>query len=252
MALLSDIEHHLNQVLDKDAIADYTPNGVQVRGCPQVDRVVTGVSASLALFQAAVSQQAQLVIAHHGLIWDKEVKIVEGSYKQRLKLLLDHDISLLSYHLPLDRHPQLGNNAQILHRLGLATGEPFGKYRGIYLSRLGHWSPGKEIQEVVTLVNKVFGGLTHLLPFGSQTIQTVAICSGGAPELIFEALQAKADLFLVGEASEPLYHIAREEKINVIAAGHHRTERFGVMALGELLETTFGVQHHFVDSDNPV
>lgn len=252
MASLREMEIFLNTLLDKDAIADYTPNGVQVRGREVVHKVVTGVSACLALFEAAVAAGADLLITHHGLIWDKEPHIVEGAFKRRLKLLLDHDLSLISYHLPLDRHPQVGNNAGLLNGLALQAGEPFGYYRGIALSRMGRWSTARTLPQVVEQVQRLLGGQPLVLPFGPAAIATVAVCSGGAPELAREALQKGADLFLVGEASEPLFHFAREEGLHVIAAGHHRTEKFGVMALGGLLAEKFGVIHQFVDIDNPV
>ncbi len=251
MAMLEEIERFLNHELAVDMISDYMPNGVQVRGQPVVNRVVTGVSACVDLFDAAIAQQADLVLVHHGMFWEKEPRIVEGSMKQRLLRLLQHDMTLMAYHLPLDSHAVYGNNAQILAHLELKPEQPFGHYRGRTLSWIGSFAAPVAIEAVMTLAGRVFGGQPQVIPHGRTTIVRVAVCSGGAPELVREAKQAGADLFITGEMSEPLFHYAKEEAINVIVAGHHRTEKFGVQALGALLERRFGVQHRFVDINNP-
>ena len=178
--------------------------------------------------------------------------MVQGSRKARLKQLLDHDLSLLAYHLPLDAHPELGNNIQIVQRLGLRAVQPFGGYRGATLSFIGEAEPACGIEAFRERVTGLFGGRPLVLPFGPAAIRRVAVCSGGAPEMVREAKAAGADLFLSGEASEPLFHFAREEAIHCIAAGHHRTEMFGVQALGDHLAGRFGITHRFIDIPNPV
>ncbi|MEG3641143.1 Nif3-like dinuclear metal center hexameric protein [Magnetococcus sp. PR-3] len=252
MANLSEIENYLRETLESDRITDYCPNGVQVRGSDTITRVVTGVSACQALFEAAVAVGAQLIVTHHGLFWNKDSRVVEGMLKARLKLLLEHDITLMGFHLPLDMHPELGNNAQILKRLQLDPGEPFGQYKGSALSRIGRWNDTLSVEQVKRRLEQVFGGEALFLESGPKRIHKVAVCSGGAPELIHEAVAAGADLFLTGEASEPVYHVAREMGIHFVAAGHHRTEMFGVQALGETLADKFDLEHSFIDIPNPI
>ncbi|MEO5352961.1 MAG: Nif3-like dinuclear metal center hexameric protein [Magnetococcus sp. XQGC-1] len=252
MITLTAIEQYANTLLKAASIADYAPNGVQVRGREKVNRLVTGVSACLELFQAASEWEADLILVHHGMFWEKDPRVVEGSLKRRLQWLLARDLTLMAYHLPLDCHPQLGNNAQIVQRLGLETGEPFALYRGTHLSWVGHCRPERPMAGFVQDVRTLFGGEPLVLPFGPEIIRQVAICSGAAPELLREAKQKGADLFLSGEATEHVYHFAKEEQIHFIAAGHHRTEMFGVQALGEHLAAQFGLQHRFIDIANPL
>ncbi|WP_143814996.1 Nif3-like dinuclear metal center hexameric protein [Magnetofaba australis] len=252
MAHLSAIESHLLELLNVSAFDDYCPNGVQVRGGEEVTTLVTGVSASVALFEAALAHNAQLIITHHGMFWNKDSRVVEGQLKQRLKPLLLHDVTLMGFHLPLDAHPELGNNAQLLKMLELEPGEPFAGYRGSALSRLGRWRTPRSAEQVKALLVERLGAAGLFLEFGPEQIQTVAICSGGAPELIAEAQRAGADLYLTGEASEPVYHFAQEMGMHFVAAGHHSTERFGVQALGEHLAQEFGLTHHYVELNNPI
>ncbi|MBF0160846.1 MAG: Nif3-like dinuclear metal center hexameric protein [Magnetococcales bacterium] len=252
MPLLTELEQYANTLLNVTAITDYVPNGIQVRGRPEVARIVSGVSASLELFQAATEWQADLILVHHGMFWDKEPRVVEGSLKKRLHWLLQNDISLMAYHLPLDCHPQLGNNSQILQRLHLEVGEPFALYRGTYLSAMGLRRPAWSLSACVAEITALFGGEPLVLPFGPEQIQRIALCSGAAPELLREAHQKGADLFLSGEATEYVYHFAKEEGIHYVAAGHHRTEMFGVQALGEHLADRFALEHRFINSANPL
>ena len=252
MILLTELEQYSNTLLTTDSIPDYAPNGVQVRGKEKVERVVSGVSACLELFQAATEWQADLILVHHGMFWDKDPRVVEGSLKKRLKWLLEDDMSLMAYHLPLDCHPQLGNNSQILQRLQLEAGEPFALYRGTHLSRMGHRQPALSLSTCVAEITALFGGEPLVLPFGPDKIQQIALCSGAAPELLREAKQKGADLFLSGEATEYVYHFAKEEGIHYVAAGHHRTEMFGVQALGEHLASRFDLQHRFINIANPL
>lgn len=252
MTPLTTLEQYANNLLDVASFADYAPHGIQVRGREEVRRIITGVSACQALFQAAVDQEADLILVHHGLFWDKDTRVVEGMLKNRLKRLLEHDINLMAYHLPLDAHPTLGNNIQLLNRLSLKAVAPFGLYRQTHLSFIGEREGVWSLPACVARVREVLGGDPLVLPFGPERIRRVAVCSGAAPELVHEAKQKEADLFLTGEASEPLYYVAREAGIHCIAAGHHRTEKFGVQALGEHLADHFGLFHRFVDTGNPI
>ncbi|MBF0158179.1 MAG: Nif3-like dinuclear metal center hexameric protein [Magnetococcales bacterium] len=252
MASLTEIETVLNRELDRDSFTDYAPNGVQVRGREQVQRIVTGVSACVALFEAAVDQKADLILVHHGLFWDKESRVVAGSMKRRLQILLQQDITLMAYHLPLDAHPQYGNNIQIIKKLALTPVAPFGFYRGRPLSFMATTAGQQEFSGFVERLQQLFGTSITLFPFGPSTIQRIAVCSGGAPELASEAVAQRADLFLTGEVSEPLFHYAQEEGLNVIGAGHHQTERWGVQAVGAFIAERFGVTHQFIDIKNPV
>lgn len=252
MASLNDIEELLNKTLTPERFTDYVPNGVQIRGREEVRRVVTGVSACLALFEQALAVDADLVLVHHGMFWKNESRVVEGSLKARLKLLLENDLSLMGYHLPLDAHPELGNNTQILTGLGLAPGAPFGSYGGIPLSTLGSFAEARPFAEVAEAVKALFGGEPTILPFGPERVTTVAAVSGGAPELVREAKAAGADVYLTGEATEYVYHFAKEEGIHFIAAGHHRTEILGIRALGDFLAAELEIDHRFIDVPNPI
>jgi len=252
MADRDDIIRHLDTYLAVDAIDDYCPKGLQVAGAETVTRVVCGVSACMPLFERAVAADAQMVLVHHGMFWDNESRVVQGSLKDRLKFLLANDLSLVAYHLPLDCHPQIGNNACIADRLGLVDRTDFGRYRGRYIALMGNLPAPMAFDDFLTQVNRVFGGDAFHLPFGPGTVRTVALCSGGAPELVREAVARRADVYLTGEATEYVYHLSREERIHYVAAGHHRTEMFGIQALGDHLEQKFGVGSQFVDIHNPI
>ncbi len=252
MIHLTELEQFLNHFLQVAAITDYTPNGVQIRGRESINKVIGGVSACLDLFQAAADQQADLLLVHHGVLWNKDSCVVEGNLKSRLKFLLMHDLTLMAYHLPLDCHAECGNNALILKNLNLKSTVPFGAYHGLFLSFLGENHTKEPFEVFLQRVKHLFGEALLVLPFGPPMIQKVAVCSGAAPELIREAKAAGADLFLSGEATEWVYHYAREEGIHFIGAGHHQTEKFGVQAIGELIAKKFDLEFQFIDIPNPI
>jgi dinuclear metal center YbgI/SA1388 family protein len=252
VADLHEMVAWMDRLLEVDTIADYCPKGLQVEGDKEVTGVLTGVSACMPLFERAVEEGAQMVLVHHGMFWDSDSRVVRGSLKERLRFLLSNDLSLVGYHLPLDRHPEVGNNAGIFRRLGLTEGRPFGEYKGQTIACMGDLAAPEPFDAFRARVAEVLGGEGLVLPFGPATVRTVAICSGGAPDLVREAIEKGADVYLTGEASEYVYHLAREEGIHFIGAGHHRTERFGVMALGEALKVQFGVECRFVDVPNPI
>ncbi|MBF0629115.1 MAG: Nif3-like dinuclear metal center hexameric protein [Magnetococcales bacterium] len=252
MIQLTELERFLAETLQVSSIADYAPNGVQVRGRDTVERVVGGVSACMDLFRAADQVAADLILVHHGMFWNKDSRVVEGILKSRLSFLLARELTLMAYHLPLDRHPEYGNNAMILKHLNLKAIAPFGLYHGTHLSFLGENGSKESFDSFVVRVRQLFGGEPLILPFGPERVRKVAVCSGAAPELVVEAKAAGADLFITGEAAEPLYHFAREERIHVIAAGHHRTEKFGIQAIGALVAQQFGIEFQFIDIPNPI
>lgn len=253
MADLNEIVDFLDEYLGAKTISDYAPQGLQVEGSAHVDKAVTGVSACMELFHAARDWGANAIIVHHGMFWDSEPRALRGSLRERVKFLLENDISLIGYHLPLDRHPEVGNNIQIVRKLDLASEEPFGAYKGVTLGYMARTRDeatpsGKFFDKIRNAINPS----ARVYPFGPGEIRTVAICSGGGQDTLREAIAKKADVFVTGEDTEWVYHLCKEERINYVAAGHHATERFGVMALAELVTARFGVETRFIDIPNPV
>jgi len=246
---LSELDHYTRQLLDTPRFRDYSPNGLQVEGRAEVGRIVTGVTASLALLEAAVADGADAVLVHHGYFWKNEDAPIVGIKRRRIKLLLDHDISLFGFHLPLDAHAELGNNAQLGKRLGFQVEEWIGEQGLIAVGRLS------EPVSLDVLERRVAGALGRApLVVGEpgKTVARIAWCSGGAQGHFEEAARCGVDAYLTGEASEHNVHFARESGIAFIAAGHHATERYGIQALGEHLASHFGLAHRFIDIPNPV
>lgn len=252
MANLSEIVKYCDDLLDAGSIKDSCPNGLQVEGKSEVKYIVTGVSACVELFEEAVKRKADAILVHHGMFWDSDPKPVKGSLKARLKILLDNDISLLGYHLPLDRSYEVGNNIQIVNRLGLIEPKPFGAYEGQNISYMARTSGSVSIADFIQTIRKVVGRDVKHYSFGPDEINLVSVCSGSAPGLVREAIEKKADLFITGEDAEWVYHLSKEEGIHYVAAGHHATERFGVMALGDRVKEKFGIEVEFVDIPNPI
>jgi len=249
---LHELTQFIDDYLDIGAIEDSCPKGLQVEGAENVTKMISGVSACVELFNEAVERDANAILVHHGMFWDSDPKIVRGSLKQRLKILLDNDISLLGYHLPLDRHPEVGNNIQIAERLDLVDPEPFAVYNGMTISYIAKTKDPVPAADFIEMIkDRINPDLRHY-SFGPDEINSVAILSGGAPRFVREALERGADLFLTGEESESIYHLSKEEKIHFVSAGHHATERFGVIALGELLARKFDLEVEFVDIPNPI
>lgn len=254
------LKNSLDTLLECAKFKDYGPNGLQVEGRPQIKRLVTGVTASLALIEEAVLLEADAILVHHGLFWRNQSGVVTGWMKKRLALLLKHDINLYAYHLPLDAHPTLGNNAQLANTLGLVTRDCFGEQN---LGMLGHpLAPLGSLNAFAQSVEKAL----HKSPlmvypsgldpdaqleqlWGAQPM--MAWCTGGAQGYFESAIQAGARIFLTGEISEPQAHLARECGVVFMACGHHATERGGAKALGEYLAQTHGLDHQFLDIDNP-
>jgi dinuclear metal center YbgI/SA1388 family protein len=245
-APINDLIGHLDALLNPTAFDDYGPNGLQVPGKDQIGTVVTGVSASAALFEEAAAQGADLVLVHHGLFWG-ETGPVDARLKRRLKLLFDHDIALAAYHLPLDAHPEVGNNALLAAALGASDPEPF---VGIGVrARLPEIAP----DELLARVREATGGREPLAFLaGPDPVRTIGIVSGGAAKHLDDAIAAGLDAFVTGEPREPAMNDAREAGIHFLAAGHYATETFGVRALGERLAAEFGIRHIFAELPNPI
>jgi dinuclear metal center YbgI/SA1388 family protein len=243
---ITDLIGHLDALLNPTAFEDYGPNGLQVPGSDAVDTVLTGVSASVELFERAVAEGAGLVLVHHGLFWGESAG-VDDRLKRRLKVLFDHDIALAAYHLPLDAHPEVGNNALLAQALGATDAEPFA---GIGVrARL----PGLSPEELHARVREATGGREPLAFLaGPDPVETIGIVSGGGAKHLDDAIAAGLDAFLTGEPREPAMNDAREGAIHFIAAGHYATETFGVRALGDRLAEAFGIRHVFADIPNPI
>ena len=230
---------------------DYGPNGLQVEGRAQVRKIVSGVTASRALIEAAIAAQADAIFVHHGLFWRGQDGCVTGWMKQRLALLLAHDINLFAYHLPLDAHPELGNNAQLGVQLGLAATARFGEQE---LGFLGSRADGRSFADASELAGHIENVLKRPVVQVGQApgrIQNIAWCSGGAQSYFEAAIAAGADAFITGEISEPQAHYARELGVVFIACGHHASERYGAPAVAAQVAQRFGLAHEFIDIDNP-
>lgn len=246
----------LDQYLDSSRFKDYCPNGLQVEGAETVRHIVTGVTASQALLEAAVERGADTVLVHHGWFWKNEDERIRGMKKKRLAFTLKHDLNLIAYHLPLDAHPTVGNNSQLARVLGFKQdlddeGKPIsigpgGLIQTGYLEKpITLENLSKDICQKLQRSPITVGNL-------QQVIQRVAWCTGGAQGFMAEAIEAGVDLYLSGEASEPTFHYAQESHTAYIGAGHHATERYGVKALGEKIASQFNLKVDFVDINNPI
>lgn len=238
-------------LLEPGRFQDYGPNGLQVEGRPQVRSIVSGVTASQALIEAAIAAQADAILVHHGLFWRGQDASVTGWKKRRLALLLAHDINLFAYHLPLDAHPTLGNNAQLARVLGWRVESRFGEQD---LGCLGTWAEPREAMTPELLARHVGSALKRevtSVPGSQDAITKIAWCSGGAQGYFESAIAAGAQAFVTGEISEPQAHLARECGVTFIACGHHATERYGAPAVAAQVAARLGLRHRFIDIDNP-
>lgn len=234
-----------------DAFKDYTINGLQVEGRESIGRVMTGVTACQALLEEAVAWKADAVLVHHGYFWKNEPVSVTGMKRRRLATLLKHDLNLLAYHLPLDAHVTLGNNACLGRRLGFEVERCLDGDLGQGLLWMGTSNEGFDSQSLAGRVDEALGRHPTLIEGHAGVIRQVAWCTGGAQDMLPLAAKAGADAFISGEISERTAHMAREMGITYLAAGHHATERDGIRALGGWLAERFDVEHRFVDIDNP-
>ena len=237
----------LDALLQPERFKDYGPNGLQVEGKERITRVVSGVTASLALIDAAIDERADAIFVHHGLFWRGQDGRVTGWMKQRLQRLLAHDINLFAYHLPLDAHPELGNNARLGQMLGWTADAWFGEQNLGSVATAAYDNSAGLAQHV----QRVLGRPVILVPAHTRPVRRVAWCTGGAQSYFEEAMAAGADAFVTGEISEPQAHLAREMGVAYLAAGHHATERYGAPAVAAHVAAQHGLEHVFIDIDNP-
>lgn len=248
MASRTEIESYTNTLLDAGRFRDYGPNGLQVEGRGEVRKLVSGVTASRALIEAAINAGADAILVHHGLFWRGQDGRITGWLKERLALLLAHQVNLFAYHLPLDAHAELGNNARFGVRLQLDADGRFGE------QDLGFIGSPPEPMALAVLAERVeqqLGRTAVVVPGDGRPIRRVAWCTGGAQGYFEGAIAAGADVFITGEISEPQAHYARETGVGFIACGHHASERYGAPAVAAHVAQRFGIAHQFIDIDNP-
>ncbi len=249
MLSLLELDNYIGQLLETVRFRDYCPNGLQVEGCARVARVVTGVTASMDLLRCAIDAGADAVLVHHGYFWKGEAPQVTGIKRKRLGLLLERDVSLLAYHLPLDAHRELGNNARLAARLGFAVEGWFGDQE---IAAHGHLAEPLPLATLSGRVASVLDREPLVVGDPAKEVRRIAWCSGAAQDFFGDAIALGADAFVTGEVSERTIHLARESGVAFIGAGHHATERYGIQALGEHLAARFGLEHRFIDIPNPV
>lgn len=247
MIALKELVEQLDEWLGAAAFKDYGPNGLQVQGRAEVRRLVSGVTASRALIEAAIDRQADAVLVHHGLFWRGQDGRLTGWLGERVRLLMNHGISLIAYHLPLDAHAQWGNNAQLGQRLQLQADARFGEQQLGFIGPAG----GCALQDLERRVAAALGKAPVVVPGDGRPLARVAWCTGGAQGYFEAAIAAGADAFLTGEISEPQAHLARETGVAFLACGHHATERYGAPALAGEAARRFGLSHEFIEIDNP-
>jgi dinuclear metal center YbgI/SA1388 family protein len=251
MATAQQLLQTFDGLLQPENFKDYGPNGLQVEGSDDVQCIVSGVTASRALIEAAVQAQAQAIFVHHGLFWRGQDGRVTGWMKQRLALLLKHDINLFAYHLPLDAHPELGNNAQLGLKLGLEASGRFGEQALGFMGRRRDGGSFASAQELATHLETNLGRDATWVEGAPRQIRNIAWCTGGAQGYFESAIAAGADAFITGEISEPQAHYARECGVAFLACGHHASERYGAPAVAGHVADQLGLQHCFIDIGNP-
>jgi dinuclear metal center YbgI/SA1388 family protein len=250
---LEELVAYLDHYLDATRFPDYGPNGLQVDGKSTVETLVTGVSACGELFDRAAEIGADAILVHHGLFWDSSPSALTGVQYRRVAQLISSNTSLIAYHLPLDAHGEIGNNALAARQLELEELQPFGDSKGNSIGFRGSFSQPISAKELGARCRHLFGQEPLLLgAVSSARLQNVAIVSGGAQSLLHQAIREGLDAFITGEASEWVTNLSREAGICYVAAGHYATERLGVQALGEHLKRAFGIRVDFVDIPNPV
>jgi dinuclear metal center YbgI/SA1388 family protein len=236
-----------DELLELEAYPDYGPMGLQVAGAREVERIACGVSASLELFERAAGARAQMLLVHHGLLWDRDSRVIDDARSRRLKALLDAEITLAAYHLALDAHPEVGNNALLARELGI---EPSERFAGIGFG--GPLAEPTTVDEFAERVREALASEPLVFAHGPARVERAAVVTGGAASHLAEAARDGYDLFLTGEPAEPSLHTARELGIHFVAAGHYATERIGIQALAKRLSEQFDVEWEFIDLPNPV
>jgi dinuclear metal center YbgI/SA1388 family protein len=252
MADRDDIIAFCDDLLDARGFDDYGPNGLQIPGQATVEKVVSGVSAHRELLERAVAAEAQLALTHHGVFWDAQPRALSPQAAARLRVALQGELSLAAYHLPLDAHPEIGNNALLCERLGFEPRGGFGEVRGRSIGVIGEDRAGLGIEELTRRVAELTGREPLVFDSGPELLRTIGFVSGAGTSALDEAVALGLDAFLTGEPAERAMADAREGRLHYIAAGHYATETLGIRRLGELVAERFGVEHEFVDVPNPV
>lgn len=249
MVKINDLAHYTQQLMQVESFKDYCPNGLQIEGREEIRKIVTGVTASMALLQAAHKANADLILVHHGYFWRNEDARIVGIKRNRIAFLMKHDLNLMAYHLPLDAHQELGNNAQLGRVLGLDVINYSGDDN---LLACGELDKAMTLAEFCLQLEAKLQRKPMLIGDLDRSVRKVAWCTGAAQGYIDAAAAIGADVFISGEISEQTTHQSRELGVAYISAGHHATERYGVQALGSHLAERFDLQHQFIDIDNPV
>jgi dinuclear metal center YbgI/SA1388 family protein len=247
--LLKQLESYLDLLLNTSHFSDYCPNGLQVEGRSEIKRIVSGVTASFEFLQAAIDEKADAILVHHGYFWRGENECLVGMKRRRIAFLLANDVSLFAYHLPLDAHPEIGNNIQLGNRLGFIETGRFGEQN---IAAYGNSSQEITLRELGVNLERVLSRRPLIIGNEDKLIRRIAWCTGAAQDYFDEAIRLGVDVFITGEISERIVHAARESGVAFISAGHHATERYGVQELGEHVAKKFGIAHQFIDIDNPV
>ena len=247
--LLKQLESYLDLLLNVSHFSDYCPNGLQVEGRSEIKRIVSGVTASFELLQAAIDEKADAILVHHGFFWRGENECLIGMKRRRIALLLANDVSLFVYHLPLDAHSEVGNNVQLGNRLGFVE---TGRFGGQNIAAYGNLSQAITLRELGVNLERVLSRKPLIIGNEAKLIRRIAWCTGAAQDCFDEAIRLEVDVFITGEISERTVHAARESGVAFISAGHHATERYGIQELGEHVAKKFGIAHQFIDIDNPV
>ncbi len=251
MASLEELTEYINTFLQIDRFKDYCPNGLQVEGKSAVHSVVTGVTASQALIDLACEKNVDAILVHHGYFWRNEDARIVGIKRKRIAALIENNISLLAYHLPLDAHPQVGNNAQLGQLLGIQIDGDMRSNDNTICGSYGHLNSPMNAEAFKSAMDSALKRKSIHIHAGASDITTIGWCTGAGQGFIDVAAKQNLDAYISGEISEATTHLAREAGIHYFAAGHHATERYGVQALAEHLAKQFGIEHEFVDVDNP-
>jgi dinuclear metal center YbgI/SA1388 family protein len=252
VAQLSDILGDIDVLLDPGRFRDYGPNGLQVPGAEEIAVVATGVSAQAELFERAAEMGADLILTHHGILWDRAPRRIDAAMKRRLQLLFDHDMALASYHLPLDAHLEVGNAALLAARLGAVAAEPFGEHGAETVGALARFDEPIPRDDLLARVEEACGQSPLAFPAGPERVRTLGIVTGAGADYVLEAAERGLDAFLTGEPAERSMADSRERGITFVAAGHYATETFGIRRLGELLQERHGVRAEFLHIPNPI
>lgn len=247
--VLNELRDYIASLLETGRFRDYCPNGVQVEGRAEVRKIASGVTASQRLLQAATAWGADMVLVHHGYFWRGEDAALTGIKRRRVAHLLQHDVSLLAYHLPLDAHAELGNNAQLARRLGFVEQGRFGEQD---IACFGELEQAQRLEQLTQRIASTLERAPQVIGATDKTIRRIAWCTGAAQNYFMQAVELGVDAFLTGEISEQNVHVAEETGVVFIAAGHHATERYGVQALGAHLASRFALEHCFFDMEVPV